>query len=449
MEQELGVSLEDIFRALKRRLVFIIVIPLAAALLMAAQVKNNTVDLYTAQVKLYALFDYIDAAGTVRFDLSSSAYFISDYQELIKNRDVIAEASRRMGWTSWRGGSYSLYAVPNTRLLTLSVTSTDPQVSMDAANTLTAVFIEYIRNLVQQDSLRIASEAKLPTRPSNSGRSSAPLFVYILTLCAVVGVILGRELLNSKVRSIHNIEAMYHVNVLSGITGYKKETDAFLKRGRAREGSLLRAVNEQTQEDIRKLALNLQFSAMGAPLHTLTVTSTAPMEGKSTVALMLACELAEQGMRVLVVDMDYRSPMIGRYLGRRSRKDIMDCMNGSASLQEVVCGTATPNLFFIDNCHHMAVNPNVPSFDQFVQECGRQFDLVIFDTAPLGLFIDPAGIAAKSDGVLLVAAEGRVDRRDFVKVLTQLKQANARILGVAFNFVRREEKHYRQAYARE
>ena len=448
-EEELGMSLGEMLKVLKRHLVLIIVVPLIVGIVAGIYVKNNTVDMYTAQVKLYTLFDYVDATGTVRYDLSSSSYFANDYRELIRTNDVLSEASRRLGWDGWkRGVSISVSEVNNTRLMDLVVTSTDPQTSMDAANTLAAVFIEYIRNLMQQDSIRIASEATLPAYPSNSGRDSTAIMLYMLTLFGIVGVLLAKELFNTKVRSDSDVDLKYHVNVLSSINGYKKDMDAFLKQGRARNGNLLQAVNEYTQEGIKKLALNIEFAAMGAPLETLTVTSTTAMEGKSSVTLMLACEMASQGKQVLIVDMDYRSPMIGRYIGRRNKKDIMDYMNGSAALQEVVSRTATPNLFFMDSNHRMAINPHLPAFDQFIEDCKQYFDLVIFDTPPLGLFIDAASLAAKSDGVVVIVADGRVERREFAKVLAQLEQVKARVLGIAFNFVQQKEKTYYNRYSR-
>ena len=447
-DEELGLSLGDMLKALKRRLIWIIVIPVVVAIIAGVYVKNNTVDLYTAQVKLYTLFDYVDSTGTVRYDLSSSSYFASDYKELIRTNDVLSEASRRLGWERWPSSvSISVSAVSDTRLMDLEVTSTDPKTSMDAANTLAAVFMEYIRNLMQQDSIRIASEATLPVYPSNGGRSSASAMAFILALLCVVGVILAMELLNTKVRADGDLDVRYHVNVLSSISSYKKDMEAFLKHGRARERNLLLSVNEYTQESIKKLALNIEFAAMGAPLETLTITSTTAMEGKSSVSLMLACELASQGKQVLIVDMDYRSPMIGRYLGRRNKKDIMDYMNGSATLQEVVARTATENLFFMDSNHRMAVNTNLPSFDRFIQECRQYFDLVIFDTPPLGMFIDAASLAAKTDGVLLIVADGRVERKEFARVLAQLTQVKAHLLGIAYNFVQQKEKPYYNRYS--
>lgn len=446
MEDELELSLDDILKALKKKLIWIILVPVVAALAMTWYVINCTVDQYTAEAKLYTLFDYVDSTGTTRYDMSSSSSFASDYKELIRTPSVISEACRRLGWESWpKDKTISVEAVSGTRIINISVTDTDPEMSMKATNVLATVFLEYVHNLMQDDSISIASEAVLPTLPSNSGRKLYIPLAFVAALVLMIALIIMLEALNTKVRSDNDVEVRMHVNVLSRVEGYKKEMDAFLKKRKNREMNILECMSEYTQESIKKLALNLQFAAMGKELHTITVTSTTPSEGKSSVSLMLACELANEGKRVLIVDMDYRSPMIGRYLGKRTKKDIMDYLGGQATLYDVVVRTNTPNLFFVDNNHHMAVNTRLDatdSFDAFIKDARAHFDLVIFDTPPLGMFIDAASLAAKSDGTLVIVADGRVERKNLEKVFEQLRQVNATLLGIAFNFVHHKEKSY-------
>ena len=443
MEEELGLSLGDMVKAIKRRWYLLIIIPIIVAVLANFYVVNYTVDVYTAQVKLYTLFDYVDTTGTTRYDLSSSAYFVNDYKELIQAPEVMRETCSRLGWPGWPGGmSVGVSAVQDTRFITISVTGLNPEMCMQAANMLGQVFSEYIRNMLNQDSVHVAVEATLPTWPSNGGRGSMVPMAALGSLVLVAFALVALEILNTKVRSDSDADVRFKTNVLSSVFSYKKEMDTFLKKHMSRESNLLACMNEYTQESIKKLALNIQFAAMGEPLRTLTVTSTTPKEGKSSVSLMLACELASQGKNVLIADMDYRSPMIGRYLGRRNKKDIMDYLNGSAKLTEVVTRTNTPNLFFMDSNHRMAVNANLDSFGRFLEECKQYFDLVIFDTSPLGMFIDAASLAAKTDGTIVVVADGRVERKDLTKVLGQLEQVKARLLGLVFNFVNHKEKSY-------
>ena len=443
MEEEMSLSLGDMVKALKRRWYLMIIIPIIVAVLANFYVTHYTVDVYTAQVKLYTLFDYVDTTGTTRYDLSSSAYFVNDYKELIQAPEVMRETCSRLGWPGWPGGmSVGVSAVQDTRFITISVTGLNPEMCMQAANMLGQVFSEYIRNMLNQDSVHVAVEATLPTWPSNGGRGSMVPMAALGSLVLVAFALVALEILNTKVRSDSDADVRFKTNVLSSVFSYKKEMDTFLKKHMSRESNLLACMNEYTQESIKKLALNIQFAAMGEPLRTLTVTSTTPKEGKSSVSLMLACELASQGKNVLIADMDYRSPMIGRYLGRRNKKDIMDYLNGSAKLTEVVTRTNTPNLFFMDSNHRMAVNANLDSFGRFLEECKQYFDLVIFDTSPLGMFIDAASLAAKTDGTIVVVADGRVERKDLTKVLGQLEQVKARLLGLVFNFVNHKEKSY-------
>lgn len=451
MQDEIEISLVDLYKAVKKRLLWVIIIPIIVAILAAYVVINHTVDRYTAEVKLYTLFDYVDTTGTVRYDMTSSSSFASDYKELIKTPNVINETCRRLGWEEWpKEMEIDVKSVTGTRIINISVTDVDPQVSMKATNVLATVFIEYIRNLMQNDSLTIAAEAVLPEKPSNGGRIKYVVLAFMAAFVMVVGVIVMLEMLNTKVRSDSDFDVKQHVNVLSRIEGYKKEMNAFLKR-RTKDANILESMNGYTQESIKKLALNLQFATLGEPLRTLTVTSTTPSEGKSSVSLMLACEMAAEGKQVLIVDMDYRSPMLGRYLGKRTKKDIMDYLGGQASLREVVVRTNTPNLFFMDNNHHMAVNTRLDAtdaFDGFIAEAKQYFDLVIFDTPPLGMFIDAASLAAKCDGALVIVADGQVDRKNLEKVFEQLKQVNAKLLGIAYNFVQHKEKTYYNKYYR-
>ena len=450
MDEELGLSLGDLLKAVKRRWYLLIIIPILVAVGANYYVTNSTYDVYTASVKLYTLFDYVDSTGTTRYDLSSSAYFVNDYKELIRAPEIMQETCRRLEWPGWPSGmSIGVSAVDGTRFITLSVTSREPEKSMQAANMLGQVFSEYVRNMLQQNSVRVAIEATLPTWPSNAGRGSMIPMAALGSAALVAFALVALEILNTKVRSDGDADIKFKTNVLSNIAGYKKEMAAFLRRRKSREYNMLECMNEYTQESIKKLALNIEFAAMGEPLRTLTVTSTTPKEGKSSVSLMLACELADQGKNVLIADMDYRSPMIGRYLGRRNKKDIMDYLHGSAKLSEVVTRTNTPNLFFMDSNHRMAVNANLDSFQRFLNECKQHFDMVIFDTSPLGMFIDAASLAAKTDGTIVIVADGRVERKDLSKVLAQLEQVKARMLGLAFNFVSsKEKKHYYNRYYR-
>ena len=64
---------------------------------------------------------------------------------------------------------------------------------------------------------------------------------------------------------------------------------------------------------------NVRASLLGVAdrigaMKTILVTSAKAGEGKSTIAVSLACMLALAGRRVVIVDADLRHPNIHRYL---------------------------------------------------------------------------------------------------------------------------------------
>lgn len=435
MDNELSLSLDDLLKVIKRGWILMLIAPILAGALAFWYVTSTHVDEYVASVKLYTLFDYVDNTGTTRYDTGLTNYFINDYKEMIQAPEVMQETCYRLGWASRPAGmSVSVKPVEGTRFITVNVRARDPQVCMDAANMLAQVFSEYVRNMLGRDSVRIAAQATLPGAPINTGDMGKVTTAALAAFALVTGVMVLLQMMNTKVRANTDADIRFKTNVLSNIYGYKKDMDAYLDKKKSKDSDLLSCVNEHTRESIKKLALNLQFAAMGEPLRTLTITSTTPKEGKSSVGLMLGCELANQGKRVLIADMDYRSPMIGRYLGKRNKADILDYMGGM-QLSEVVSPTNVPNLYFMDSKHKMAVNTSLEAFDRFLEECRNYFDLVIFDTAPLGMFVDAAFLAAKSDGTLVIVKDEHVDRKELMKLLVQLDQVNARLLGIAFNQV--------------
>lgn len=59
----------------------------------------------------------------------------------------------------------------------------------------------------------------------------------------------------------------------------------------------------QMVEGLNQLKINLSFS--GKNINVVTVTSSVPNEGKSSVSFNLACALADSGKKALLVDCDY------------------------------------------------------------------------------------------------------------------------------------------------
>lgn len=190
------------------------------------------------------------------------------------------------------------------------------------------------------------------------------------------------------------------------------------------------------RESIKTLRSNIQFAGIDTPIRTITVTSVLPNEGKSFVSIALAISMAEAGKRTLLVESDFRRPSLSGRLRVRAEVGLMQYLSSSISLENAVIPTSRDGLYLLD-LETRSANPaeilSSQRFSQAIAEMRERFDIVIFDTPPLGSFIDAAILGAQSDGTILVTQSGACDISSVKRVLDQLEKAKAKVLGVVLN----------------
>ena len=72
-------------------------------------------------------------------------------------------------------------------------------------------------------------------------------------------------------------------------------------------------------------------------------------------------------------------------------------------------------------------------FRDVLEQLKTQYDLVIFDGAPLNLVADSFTLGARLDGVISVIRAGDVSRGTVTRVREQLRQVHAHLLGFVLN----------------
>ncbi|MDD3409430.1 MAG: polysaccharide biosynthesis tyrosine autokinase [Eubacteriales bacterium] len=446
------ISIKDILTYIRKHLVWVIIVPLVVAA-AAGYYFMGQPNTYTAQTKLYVLMEYVDSLGQTRYDTSTSSQFAGDFSDLIQTNQVKMDTINRLGGdeTMLDDVDIEVQAVSNTRVINVNVTSIDPDLSYRVANTISQVFVEYITQVTKTDSVSIAEQATLPDEPSGPARLRNIALAFLAALVLVIGVILAIEMLNPTFRTVEEIESTLEIPVLASVRDYR---DAMNKRAdhRNQNEPITEILPTETVENVKTLSTNVQFASLGTPVRNIMITSTMSTEGKSSLSLFLAEALAEEGFSVLLCDFDVRRPSIGQLVGKRNRVDIIDYLSDKASLKEVAMAAGKKGVWFTDMHHrisYIAQIANHPNFDRFLKESKEYFDYVLFDTSPLGMFIDAAVLAARVDGTLLVVARGLVDRDNVKDTLGQLKKANANLLGVVMNYAeqRKGGRYYYGKYS--
>lgn len=203
------------------------------------------------------------------------------------------------------------------------------------------------------------------------------------------------------------------------------------------------------QNAAKTLLANIRFASVDAPVKSIVITSSVPNEGKTTIAYNLAQAMASGGNRTLLVECDMRRRSLAAEVGARGRYGLYAVLSGQASLSSAVVSTKHANLLFLDAEPHIPNPADILSskrFQKLMATLETEFDFVVFDTPPVGTFVDAAIIASLADATALVVRERYTKRDELANAYDQLKKADANVIGVVMNMCEAESSEYYYAY---
>ena len=206
-------------------------------------------------------------------------------------------------------------------------------------------------------------------------------------------------------------------------------------------------------EAFRGLRVNLASMRPDQRPQTIAIVSTHPDAGKSFTAVNLAMVTAGQATGVLLIDADLRRPTLHQRLGFPKAPGLTDVLGG-AELYGALYSVGVDSGYEADEPHRfLAVPSGVPVLDpiavvshDLIPRIAEGFErlpgLVIFDTPPLALFSDALAIGAQCDAVILVLDAKRTRLKSTRDTIASLQAADAMVLGIVVNRVKRRSEVY-------
>jgi len=304
-----------------------------------------------------------------------------------------------------------------------------------------------IKEAGQIGNVRIIDRAVPPEFPIKPRKKLNVILGAFLGLLLGGGMALLLESLDTSLKRIEDVEAM-GIPVLGHIPkiretdkhrSHRKSVDG-LVNGEARKvaSHLLThfAPKSPVSEAYRSLRTNIQFSNLDNPPHTILITSPGPGEGKSTTVANLAITFSQMGTRTLLLDADFRRPILHSIFGREKEPGITNYLAGKTSLEEIIKNTPLPNLDLI-TCGVIPPNPSEllasKKMKEFVQHLKEKYQMILFDSPPVIAVTDAVVLSLLLDGVLLVACAGQTSQQGVERARSLLENVNAKIMGAVLN----------------
>lgn len=320
-----------------------------------------------------------------------------------------------------------------------------------------------LRRMMNTNNIRMVDNAQEPKDPI------APRVSVNVSIALMVGLIIGlalaivRELLDNTLKTPEDVEHRLGVTFLGLLPDIVDESAL---KGAPKQKTRRRVAPSQLAPELlvherptsgiaeaaRSLRTNLMFMNPDEPYKRLLVTSAAPAEGKTTVAVSIAVSLAQGGQKVCIIDCDLRRPRLHRIFDRAGDVGLMNVILGEATVDEVAKPTIVPNLYCIP-CGPIPPNSaDVVSSDKFrrlLDEISTRFDRVVLDTPPVIAVTDSAIASTLVDGVIFVVRAFKTSVNLCRSGLRTLQDVDAPIAGAVLNAVnlnRHEYNYYHYYY---
>jgi capsular exopolysaccharide synthesis family protein len=202
-------------------------------------------------------------------------------------------------------------------------------------------------------------------------------------------------------------------------------------------------------EKFRFLGVRLRQLQQTRPLKKVLVTSTIPEEGKSLVSANLAGVLARRKQRVLLIEGDMRRPTLAQQFGLGRLAGLAEWLQSSQQTPSNIYRLGGPGLWLMPAGNPPA-NPlelmQSGRLSQLMKQLATLFDWIIVDSPPLLPLADTTVWARLTDGTLLVAREGKSQKKQLQRGLEALKTSD--LLGVVLNGCSHSDnENYYQRYA--
>jgi tyrosine-protein kinase Etk/Wzc len=272
-----------------------------------------------------------------------------------------------------------------------------------------------------------AAEAyMLPTSPS---KPVVYMLAVVLGLLAGIGVVSGKELLNTKVLFRAEIESFTHSPVIAEISHIKEKATLVVHNDK----------KTFAVEQFRHLRAAMGLFGKIRSKRKLMVTSSIAGEGKSFISSNLALSLALAGRKVVLIDLDLRNPRNTEAFGLIGSEGVAEFLEGVKEPSEIIRQTDFEQLHVIPagnsnwNSLELLLNGRLDILLKYLTE---QYDYIIADTSPVDPVSDASVLSDYFDTTVFVIRHGYTPKT-VIRFLENNKKVKAlKNLLIVFNGVK-------------
>ncbi|WP_268036146.1 GumC family protein [Algoriphagus sp. PAP.12] len=257
----------------------------------------------------------------------------------------------------------------------------------------------------------------------------------ILGLFLPFGFIVVRDMFDDSIKDQRDLKKHFMIPQLGVIGFSQKETNKVV----------LEHPKSAVAESFRSLRSAITYLASGKNTKRILVTSSVSGEGKTFTSLNLASAMALGSKRTVVVGGDLRRPKLATYFGDSEKVGLSTYLIGKVEAQDIVKETDQEFLSYVPSG---IIPPNPAELLQtqrlkdFLQYLDERFDVIIFDTPPMGLVSETIDLMRLFDINLYVVRQNYTVKDHLVMINDLFNNKQVKNVYGVFNGIINSGYHY-------
>lgn len=249
------------------------------------------------------------------------------------------------------------------------------------------------------------------TVPVKPDRRAIQLMAVLIGLAIPAVLIFASEVLNDKVTTRFDIEKITGTPILGEI-GHSFSDDTLV---------VSKTTRSMVAEQFRIIRSNLQYVLNKKEKAVIMTTSSFSGEGKSYVSTNMGAVLALAGKRTVILEFDIRKPKVLSGLGMPKGQGITNYLVGkNTNLEELIKPVEGHENLFVLGCGPVPPNPSEmlldPRLDQMFDWLKAHYDIVLIDTAPVGMVSDAMTLGKYADCTLYLVRQGHTFKKQIALI---------------------------------
>lgn len=263
----------------------------------------------------------------------------------------------------------------------------------------------------------IVDRAGVSLAPVKPNKRIIQLIAILIGLALPAAILLIIELLNDKITTRYDIEKITNAPIIGEVGHSYAETVLVVTK------------NSRTMvaEQFRTIRSNLDYIISKVKKPVILVTSSFSGEGKSFLSTNMGGVIGLAGKKTIILEFDIRKPRVLTGLKMGKHKGLINFLAGNSDLDDLILEIPGSENLYVLPCGPIPPNPSEMLLDSRVEELfstlRQRFDVIIIDTAPVGMVSDAMTLGKFADCTLYLTRQGHTYKKQ-ISLIDEIYQGN-------------------------